>query len=75
LTHFGSRARSPTTGYITALIVQTGRWDAGMSLIEVGTPDGWRGMAVACNPVCSSQDTLADTISFSVARNPVMLPP
>jgi hypothetical protein len=45
------------------------------ALIEVGTPDGWRGMAVACNPVCSSQDTLADTISFSVARNPVMLPP
>jgi hypothetical protein len=50
-------------------------WDFAGAVGTLGPLDGWRGIAVARNPVCSSRDTFADTISFSVARNPVMLPP
>jgi hypothetical protein len=44
---------------VAALIMKTDRWNAGIALMQAGSPDGWRGVADASDLVRVNQEALA----------------
>ena len=46
-------------GRVAALVMKEDRWHAGMSLMEAGNPDGWRGVVDASNLVRVNREALA----------------
>jgi hypothetical protein len=44
---------------VAALIMKADRWNAGIALMQAGSPDGWRGVADASNLVRVNQEALA----------------
>ena len=44
---------------VAALIMKADRWDAGIALMQAGSPDGWRGVADASSLVRVNQEVLA----------------
>jgi hypothetical protein len=44
---------------VAALIMKADRWNAGIALMQTGSPDGWRGVADASNLVRANQEALA----------------
>jgi len=44
---------------VAAVIMRTDRWNAGIALMQAGSPDGWRGLADASNLVRVNQEALA----------------
>ena len=44
---------------VAAIIMQANRWNAGIALMQAGSPDGWRGLADASNLVRVNQEALA----------------
>src|ERR1035437_8911466 len=44
---------------VAAVIMKADRWNAGIALMQAGSPDGWRGVADASNPVRVNQEALA----------------
>src|ERR1035437_3652809 len=44
---------------VAAVIMQADRWNAGIALMQAGSPDGWRGVADASNLARVNQDALA----------------
>jgi len=45
--------------FVAAFIMKADRWNAGMALMQAGSPDGWRGVADASNLVRVNQEALA----------------
>jgi hypothetical protein len=46
-------------GAVAAFIMKADRWNAGVALMQAGSPDGWRGVADASNLVRVNQEALA----------------
>ena len=44
---------------VAAVIMNANRWNAGIALMQAGSPDGWRGLADASNLVRVNQEALA----------------
>jgi hypothetical protein len=44
---------------VAAVIMKADRWNAGIALMQAGSPDGWRGVADASNLVRVNQEALA----------------
>jgi hypothetical protein len=44
---------------VAAVIMNADRWNAGIALMQAGSPDGWRGVADASNLVRVNQEALA----------------
>jgi hypothetical protein len=44
---------------VAAVIMGADRWNAGIALMQAGSPDGWRGLADASNLVRVNQEALA----------------
>ena len=44
---------------VAAVIMNADRWNAGIALMQAGSPDGWRGLADASNLVRVNQEVLA----------------
>jgi hypothetical protein len=44
---------------VAAVIMNADRWNAGIALMQAGSPDGWRGLADASNLVRINQEALA----------------
>ena len=44
---------------VAAVIMNADRWNAGIALMQAGSPDGWRGVAGASNLVRVNQEALA----------------
>jgi hypothetical protein len=44
---------------VAAVIMRADRWNAGIALMQVGSPDGWRGVAEASDLVRVNQEALA----------------
>ena len=44
---------------VAAVIMQADRWNAGIALMQAGSPDGWRSLADASNLVRVNQEALA----------------
>jgi hypothetical protein len=44
---------------VAAVIMNADRWNAGIALMQAGSPDGWRGLADASNLVRVNQEALA----------------
>jgi len=44
---------------VAAVIMKADRWNAGIALMQAGSPDGWRGLADASNLVRVNQEALA----------------
>ena len=44
---------------VAAVIMNADRWNAGVALMQAGSPDGWRGLADASNLVRVNQEALA----------------
>ena len=44
---------------VAAVIMNANRWNAGIALMQAGSPDGWRGVADASNLVRVNQEALA----------------
>jgi len=44
---------------VAAVIMRADRWNAGVALMQAGSPDGWRGVADASNLVRVNQEALA----------------
>jgi len=44
---------------VAAVIMKANRWNAGIALMQAGSPDGWRGLADASNLVRVNQEALA----------------
>jgi hypothetical protein len=44
---------------VAAVIMQADRWNAGIALMQAGSPDGWRGLAAASDLVRVNQEALA----------------
>ena len=44
---------------VAAVIMQADRWNAGIALMQAGSPDGWRGVADASDLVRVNQEALA----------------
>jgi hypothetical protein len=43
---------------VAALIMKADRWNAGIALMQAGSPDGWRGVAAASDLVRVNQEVL-----------------
>ena len=43
---------------VAAVIMRADRWNAGIALMQAGSPDGWRGVADASNLVRVNQEAL-----------------
>ena len=43
---------------VAAIIMKADRWNAGIALMQAGSPDGWRGLADASNLVRANQEVL-----------------
>lgn len=44
---------------VAAVVMRADRWNAGIALMQAGSPDGWRGVADASNLVRVNQEALA----------------
>ena len=44
---------------MAAIIMKADRWNAGIALMQAGSPDGWRGLADASNLVRVNQGALS----------------
>jgi hypothetical protein len=44
---------------VAAVVMKADRWNAGIALMQAGSPDGWRGLADASNLVRVNQEALA----------------
>jgi hypothetical protein len=44
---------------VAAVIMNANRWNAGIALMQAGSPDGWRGLADTSNLVRVNQEALA----------------
>jgi len=44
---------------VAAVIMNANRWNAGIALMQAGSPDGWRGLADASSLVRVNQEALA----------------
>jgi hypothetical protein len=45
---------------VAAVIMKADRWNAGIALMQAGSPDGWRGVADASNLVRVNQEALVE---------------